>query len=154
MAFQQYPDSIAVVISDGSPYVIDLGTVQPDVNQQLEVFGVQLFKSGVQPTVTMVVNAYDGATLLATTASVRVADIESAYPATDHFYGWVRFTFTPRMNLLAADTTRFELELTNYTYSDSIFIGAVLDWPITMAYNSTVTTVNAAPMAIELYGAV
>lgn len=156
MAFRQYPDSIAAVLSTGSPYTIDLGTATPDVNQQLEFYGLQIFKRGLQPTVRMRINAYVSDVLQGVSQDVTCHAIELAYPATDNFYGWVRFEFSPRFNFNSALPTRFELELENYTYAadDSLFIAAILDWPVTMAYNATPGSVNSAPMAIELYGAI
>ena len=154
MAFRQYPDSIAVIISDGAPYTIDLGTVTPDENQQLSVFRVQLFKRGLQPTVRMRVNAYVSDVLQGESQEVLVSAIENEYSATDNFYGWIAFTFSPRFNLNAAAPTRFELELINYTFSPSQFIGVVLDWPVTMGFNASPGAASSAPVALELYGAI
>jgi hypothetical protein len=154
MAFQQYPDSIAVIISDGAPYTIDLGGVTPDDNQQLAVYRVQLFKRGLQPTVRMRVNAYVADVLQGESQEVLVSTIEGEYDATDNFYGWVSFTFSPRFNLNAAAPTRFELELTNYTYSENQFMGVVLDWPVTMGFNTNPGAASSAPVALELYGAI
>jgi hypothetical protein len=156
MAFRQYPDSIAAVLSTGSPYTIDLGEATPDENQQLEFFGVQIFKRGLQPLVRMRINAYVSDVLQGVSQDVTCHDIERLYSATDNFYGWVRFEFSPRFNFNSSAPTRFELELENYTYAadDSLFVAAILDWPVTMAYNASPGSVNAAPMAIELYGAI
>lgn len=154
MAFQQYPDSLAVVICTGGDNLIDLGTVDPDEDQQLQVFGLQIFKRGLQPLVRMRVNAYVGATLEATSEDVVVGTIEDEYSVTDNFYGWVRFTFGPRLNLNAGTETRFQLELENYAYSENLFIAGVLDWPVQMAYNSNPGRASSASMAIELYGAI
>lgn len=154
MSFQQYPDSIAVIISNGAPYTIDLGGVTPDINEQLSVYRVQLFKRGLQPTVRMRVNAYVADVLQGESQEVLVSTIENEYDATDNFYGWVNFTFSPRFNLNAAAPTRFELELTNYTYSETQFMGVVLDWPVTMGFNASPGAASSAPVALELYGAI
>jgi hypothetical protein len=155
MAFQQYPDSIAAIISTGSPYTIDLGTVDPDEDQQLEIYRIQLFKRGLQPLTRMRVNAYISDVLQGVSQDVVCNDIEAAYPATDNFYGWVNFTFSPRFNLNSGTAVRFELELENYTYSpdDTLFMAVILDWPVTMGFNSSPGSVNSAPVALELYGA-
>lgn len=154
MAFVQYPDSIASIISSGAPFTIDLGGVTPDEDQQLSIYRVQIFKRGLQPTVRMKVNAYIADVLQGESAWVNVSDIESAYPVTDNFYGWIGFTFSPRFNLNSAVETRFELELDNYTYTeDTLFIGVVLDWPVTMGFNATPGAATDAPVALELYGA-
>lgn len=155
MSFAQYPDSIAAVICTGSPFVIDLGTINPTSNGQLEYLGVQIFKRGLQPLVHMKINAYLSTTLRATSADIVVGTIEQQYAATANFYGWVRFEFDPRLNLNTTETLRYELELTGYAYTeDTVFIGAVFDWPVTMGFNSAPGSVNAAPIALELYGAV
>jgi len=154
MAFRQYPDSIAVIISDGAPYTIDLGTVTPDENQQLAVYRVQLFKRGLQPHVRMRVNAYVADVLQGESQEVLVSAIEQEYDATNNFYGWIAFTFSPRFNLNASGPTRFELELTNYNYLKNRFIGVVLDWPVTMGFNSSPGAASSAPVALELYGAI
>lgn len=155
MAFSQYPDNIAVDICTGGDNVIDLGKVEPDVDQQLEIFGVQIFKRGIQPLVRMRVNAYVAGTLEATSEDVVVGTIEDEYSVTDNFYGWIRFTFSPRLNLNSGTETRFELELENYAYTaETVFIAGVRDWPVQMAYNDNPAGASAAPMAIELYGAV
>lgn len=154
MAFQQYPDSIAVIISTGAPYTIDLGGVTPDENQQLSIYRVQLFKRGLQPTVRMRVNAYVSDVLQGESQEVLVSAIEKEYDATDNFYGWVGFTFSPRFNLNASGPTRFELELVNYSYSETQFMGVVLDWPVTMGFNSNPGAASDAPVALELYGAI
>lgn len=155
MAFDQYPDSIAVIISSGSPYTIDLGTVTPDEDQQLSIYRVQIFKRGVQPNVRMKVSAYISDVLQGESAWVNVSDIEAAYPATANFYGWIAFTFSPRFNLNSAVGTRFELELENYVYTeDAVFIGVVLDWPVTMGFNASPGAASSAPVALELYGAI
>jgi hypothetical protein len=156
MAFQQYPESIAAILSTGSPYTIDLGTVDPDTDQQLQVYRVQIFKRGVQPNVRMRVNAYVSDVLQGVSEDVVCSQIETAYPATDNFYGWIAFTFSPRFNLNSATPTRFELELENYVYAadDSLFIAVVLDWPVTMGFNATPGSVNSSPVALELYGAI
>lgn len=155
MAFAQWPDSIAVQICDGPPTKIDLGNVQPDADQQLEIFGVQIFKRGFQPLVRMKINAYVSGILKATSEDIVVGTIENEYSGTENFYGWVRFTFSPRFNLNSSVQTRFELELVNYTYTDDThFVGAVLDWPTTMAYNSNPGNVSSASIAVELYGAI
>ena len=155
MAFQQYPDTLGVVICTGGDNVIDLGPVDPDSDQQLEIFGLQIFKRGLQPLVRMRINAYVSGTLEATSEDVVVGTIENEYPDTDNFYGWVRFTFSPRFNLNAGADNRFELELENYAYTaETVFIGGVLDWPVQMGYNSSPGAASSAPMAIELYGAV
>lgn len=156
MAFDQYPDNLAVVVCDDfdSNHIIDLGFIDPDEDQQLAYFGVQIFKRGLQPNVSMTVVAYDSITLIGTSEPVLVSTIESEYPDTANFYGWVRFSFDPRMNLNNGTTTSFSLILSNYVYSANVFIGAVKDWPTTMGFNTTVTNINDAPFAIELYGAV
>lgn len=155
MAFRQYPDNLAVVICTGGDNVIDLGPVDPDEDQQLQVFGLQIFKRGLQPLVRMRVNAYVDGILEATSEDVVVGTIEDEYPDSDNFYGWVRFTFSPRFNLNAGADNRFELELENYVYTnETLFIGGVLDWPVQMAYNSNPGRASSAPMAIELYGAI
>jgi len=155
MAFNQYPDDLAVVICTGGDNLIDLGPVDPDTDQQLEIFGLQIFKRGLQPLVRMRVNAYVAGILEGTSEDVVVGTIEDLYPSTNNFYGWVRFTFEPRFNLNAGTDTRFELELENYAYTaDTVFIGGVLDWPVTMAYNENPGAASSAPMAIELYGAI
>lgn len=155
MAFSQYPDSIAVVISTGSPYTIDLGTVTPDDDEQLEIYRMQIFKRGIQPNVRMRVNAYVSDVLQGVSEDVLVSNIEAAYSATDNFYGWIVFDFSPRFNLNSGTATRFELELENYVYAadDSLFIAVVLDWPVTMGFNSDPGSVNSSPVALELYGA-
>lgn len=155
MAFQQYPDSIAAVVSTGSPYTIDLGTVTPDDDEQLEIYRLQIFKRGLQPLVRMRVNAYVADVLQGVSQDVVCNDIEAAYSATANFYGWIGFTFSPRFNLNSSAPTRFELELENYVYAadESIFIAAVLDWPVTMGFNLTPGSVNSSPVALELYGA-
>jgi len=154
MAFRQYPDSIAAIISNGAPYTIDLGTVQPDDNQQLSLYRIQLFKRGLQPTVSMRVNAYVSEVLQGESQEVLVSAIEQEYDATDNFYGWVAFTFSPRFNMNASAPTRFELELSNYTFSDTQYIGVVLDWPVTMGFNAIPDAASNAPVALELYGAI
>lgn len=154
MGFAQYPDSIAVIISSGSPYTIDLGTVTPDDNQQLSVYRVQLFKRGNQPDVRMKVNAYVANVLEATSEEMAVSSIENIYNATDNFYGWITFQFTPRFNLNASGPTRFELELINYVFSEEQFVGVVLDWPVTMGFNASPGQANNAPVALEIYGAI
>lgn len=155
MSFRQYPDSIAAIISNGAPYTIDLGTVTPDENQQLSVYRVQLFKRGLQPTVRMRVNAYVSDVLQGESQEVLVSAIEQEYDGTDNFYGWVAFTFLPRFNLNASAPTRFELELTNYAYTeDTLYIGVVLDWPVTMGFNASPGAASSAPVALELYGAI
>lgn len=155
MAFQQYPDDLAVVICTGGDNVIDLGPVDPDADQQLEIFGLQIFKRGLQPLVRMRINAYVAGILEATSEDVVVGTIENEYPDTDNFYGWVRFTFGPRFNLNSGTETRFELELENYAYTaETVFIAGVLDWPVQMAYNENPGRASSASMAIELYGAV
>lgn len=154
MAFQQYPDSIAVIRSTGSPYTIDLGTVDPDDNQQLQVYRVQIFKRGLQPNVRMRVNAYISDVLQGVSQDVVCSQIEADYSATDNFYGWIGFTFSPRFNLNTATPTRFELELENYSFSETVFIAVVLDWPVTMGFNASPGSVNSSPVALELYGAI
>lgn len=154
MAFQQYPDSIAVIISNGSPYTIDLGSVTPDQDQQLSIYRLQLFKRGLQPTVRMKLNAYIADVLQGESQDVLVSDIESLYDSTENFYGWIGFTFSPRFNLNASAPTRFELELTNYAYTENVtYIGVVLDWPVTMGFNASPGSASSAPIALELYGA-
>jgi len=154
MAFNQWPDSIAAIISTGAPYTIDLGNVTPDENQQLEIYRIQVFKKGSLPLARMRINAYVAGDLVATSEDVIVGTIEDLYPDTPQFYGWVNFTFSPRLNLNASAPTRFEMELANYTYTDdSAFIAAIKDWPTTMGFNSTVGSPGSAPFALELYGA-
>jgi hypothetical protein len=155
MAFAQYPDSIAAVISTGSPYTIDLGTVSPDDDQQLEKYRLQIFKRGNQPNARLRVNAYVADVLQGVSEDVLCSQIEDEYDATDNFYGWIVFTFNPRFNLNSAVATRFELELENYVYQadDTVFIAAVLDWPVTMGFNSSPGSVSSSPVALELYGA-
>jgi len=156
MAFQQYPDSIAVnVILADAPHVGSIGPIEPDENQQLQIMRVMIFKRGLQPTVRMRVKAYVSDVLVATSEDVLVSDIEDLYSTTDNFIGWVCFSFTPRFNLNAGSTTMFHVELTNYTYvAGTTYIGLVRDWPVTMGFNSDPGSVNTAPIAIELYGAI
>jgi len=156
MAFQQYPDSIAVIISTGSPFTIDLGPVTPSDDQQLQIYRLQIFKRGIQPNVRMRVNAYVADVLQGVSEDVLVSNIESAYSETDNFYGWIGFTFNLRFNLNSAAPTRFQLELENYVYAPdgSLFIGVVMDWPVTMGYNSSPGSVSTSPVALELYGAI
>lgn len=152
--FAQYPATISAIICSGSPYKIDLGTVtSTNGTQQLERAGIQIFKRGLQPTVTMKLNAYRSSTLIATSESIAVSAIEAAYADTSNFYGWVRFTFSPRLNLITSTATRFELELTNYSFDENAtWIGAIRDWPITMGYQSSPDQIQAAVIAMELYG--
>lgn len=154
--FSQWPDQLSVDICDGQPNTIDLGSVTAtSETQQLEKIGVQIFKRGLQPGVSMVVKAYRSTTLIATSASVNVSDIEAAYDETDNFYGWVRFSFEPRVNLVTSTATRFELELSNYSFDEtSTWIAAVKDWPVTMGYASSPGQINGAIMALELWGRV
>ena len=155
MSFRQYPDNIVAIICDGPPTVIDLGAPTPDANQQLEVIGMQLFKYGAHAAgVRLRANAYVGAELIGSSDWQTVSEIELKYQETNYFYGWIRLTFNPRINFNAAAPTRFALELDNYVYSASAWIGVVLDWPITMGYNDNPDQINEAPVALEFYGAV
>lgn len=155
MGFSQFPKNAGVVICTGGDNLIDLGFVDPDADQQLEIFGLQVYKRGLQPLVRMRINAYVDDILEATSEDVVVGTIENEYSATDNFRGWVRFTFSPRFNLNSGADTRFELELENYVYTpETVFIAGVLDWPVQMAYNSNPGRASSAPMAIELYGAI
>lgn len=154
MGFKQYPDSIAVIIADGTPFKIALGGVTPTLNQQLTVYRMQIFKRGLQPNVTMRVKAYVAGVLKATSEAIAVSQIESEYSATENFYGWVNFNFVPRYNFNLSAETKFQLELSNYAFTeDLVYIGAVLDWPVTMGFNAAPGSVNSSPVAIELYGA-
>ena len=156
MAFAQYPEPIVVIICNGPQHVIDLGTAKPTVsNTQLSVFGCQIFKYGVQPSVQLRVNAYYDGELQASSNWFRVSQIENdpELNTTGYFYGWIRFTFEPRINFRTALSTRFELELMNYSFSEAQWIGAVLDWPITMGYNTTPGDIEDTPIAMELYQA-
>jgi len=160
MAFQQYPDNIAVVIqtgpdTPGGDQIISLGPIETSSNQQLEVYRIQIFKRGLQPTVQMFLRAWQGTDFLGQSQIVRVSSIEDLYHETENFYGWVCFNFDPRINVPAGVETRFDIVLLNYNYApdDSVFIAGVLDWPITMGYNANPGNVTDAPFAIELYGA-
>ncbi len=155
--FTAWPDNLPVIICNGLPHVINVtsGMQSTDGTQQIERFGLMIFKRGLQPSVGLQLKAYRNSTLIGSSDLFRVADIEAAYRETDNFLGWVRFTFSPRLNLSASALTTVELELSNYSYDqDNTWIGACLDWPTTMGYNTTPTTVTAAPAALELYGQV
>lgn len=151
--FRQYPDNIAVIICNGTPHVIDLGAPTPLDNEQLEMIGVQVFKIGLQPTVKLRVNAYVDGDLIQSTNWIDMSVIEGLYPETDNFYGWLRFEFSPRLNFRSDGPTRFELELNNYSFSETGWIAAVYDWPVQMGYNADPDQIQDAPVALELLGA-
>lgn len=152
--FAQWPEPMVAVICNGLPHEIFITEMlSTDGTQQIERMGVMIFKRGMQPTVTMQLKAYRDAVLIGSSDLWTVSDIEALHNSTANFLGWIRFRFTPRLNLSATDHTRIVLELGNYSYTEATtWIGAVLDWPITMGYNETPTTVSSAPVALELYG--
>lgn len=154
--FAQWPEPLVAVICNGLPHEIFITEMlSTNGTQQLERMGVMIFKRGLQPTVTMQLKAYRNSVLIGSSDLWTVADIEALHndSGTGNFLGWIRFRFTPRLNLSGTDHTRFVLELGNYSYSEATtWIGAVLDWPITMGYNATPGTVSSAPVALELYG--
>jgi hypothetical protein len=147
---------MVAVICNGLPHEIFITEMlSTEGSQQIERMGVMIFKRGLQPTVTLQLKAYRDAVLIGSSDLWTVSEIESLHNTngTGNFVGWIRFRFTPRLNLSAVDHTRIVLELGNYAYTESTtWIGAVLDWPITMGYNATPGTVSSAPVALELYG--
>jgi hypothetical protein len=149
MAFSQYPDNIVTSI-----YVdeeIQLSDITYSTKTQVEYLGVQIFKYGLNTGVNMTVKVYDTSDVLIDTSEiVPVSDIPTA---TNYFYGWVYFKFTKRINLPNSPAKRFKLALTGYTFSESSWIGAVYDWPVTMGYDSSPDQINDALFALDIIGA-
>lgn len=150
MGFKQYPDDIAVqVLTGGNEMFITSATA--DELYQLSHMRIQLFKYGaVDPNVIMSVSAYDDTDLIGTSSTIKVEEIPTE---TDYFYGWFKFTFDPRINLRYTPNTIFKMNFAGYSYSDSAWLGAVLDWPVTMGYNDSPDQIQDAPFALELVGA-
>jgi hypothetical protein len=145
--FEQYPDDIAVHIYESSE--IQLTDARADVSTQLKYFGLQVFKHGVNSGVHLYVKAYTTSdVLIATSKIVKASDIPGTY-----FYGWVYFEFDQRINFPSTSDVRFKLFVDNYTFSESDWVGAVYDWPITMGYNGTPDQIQDAPFAIDIIGA-
>jgi hypothetical protein len=149
MAFSQYPDNIVTSI-----YVdeeIQLSDITYSDKTQVEYLGLQIFKYGLNTGVTMTIKAYDTSDVLIDTSEiVRVSEIPTE---TDYFYGWVYFRFAKRVNLPNSPAKRFKLALSGYTFSESSWIGAVYDWPITMGYNSSPDQITDSPFALDIIGA-
>lgn len=154
--FGQWPEPLVAVICNGTPHEIFITSMlSTNGTQQIERMGIMLYKRGLQPTVTLQLKAYRDSVLIGTSDLWTVAEIENLHATngTGNFLGWIRFKFTPRLNLSAIDHTRIVLELGNYSYTESAtWIGAILDWPTPMGYNTTPGTASSAPVAIELYG--
>lgn len=154
--FGQWPQVTAAVICNGTPHEIFITSMlSTEGTQQIERMGIMFFKRGLQPTVTLQLKAYRDSVLIGTSDIWTVSEIENLHndSGTGNFRGWIRFRFSPRLNLSAIDHTRIVLELGNYSYAEgATWIGAILDWPTTMGYNASPTTVSSAPVAIELYG--
>lgn len=148
MTFAQYPDDIAVEIMQTS--TMDLGEITPTVATQLQVYGLQVFSYGTKTNESLVVKAYQSAVLVATSEVVALSDLPTT---TDYFYGWLRFTYAKRFNFISAAATRFEIVISNYTFSESNWFAAVYDWPTQMGYKSSPSQINDSPFAIDLYGA-
>ena len=149
MGFKQYPDNIATTIYvDEEVHISDISL---DENNQLSSFGIQLYKYGLNTDVKIYIRAYTLAEeLIAESLPIRVADIPSDTP---YFYGWFYFNFMPRLNMEAAEDVRFKLYLSDYTFSEASWIGAVYDWPVTMGYNDAPDQIQACPFALDLIGA-
>jgi hypothetical protein len=153
--FGQWSDTQVAVICTGGDNIIGIseGILSTAGTQQVERIGVLIFKRGMQPNVTMQLKAYRDSILVGTSDLWTVSEIEEHHNDQDNFLGWVRFTFSPRLNLSADDLTSLELQLGNYTYDEATtWIGACLDWPTTMGYNTVPGTITASPVALELYG--
>jgi hypothetical protein len=154
--FGQWPETTAAVICNGTPHEIFISSILSSAGtQQIERMGIMIYKRGLQPTVTLQVKAYRNSVLIGTSDLWTMSEIENLHSdsGTGNFRGWMRFKFSPRLNLSAVDHTRFVLELGNYSYVEGTqWIGCILDWPTTMGYNANPTTVSSAPVALELYG--
>ena len=149
MPFKQYPDDIATTIYVDSE--IHLSDIDSNENTQLQYFGIQLFKYGLNANVDLFIKAYDLAdNLIATSQKI---DAEQFPTATDYFYGWVYFKFEPRLNMTDGTGIRFKLSLVDYTFSEASWIGAIYDWPITMGYHTNPQQLDTCPYAIDLIGA-
>jgi len=150
MNFNSWPDDIVTSIYvDEELHLFDL---TPNTQNEGRYLGVQLFKYGAVPGTTyMNVKAYTtGDVLVATSSAITVASIPRD---TDYFYGWFQFEFSPRLPMAASDTYRFKLALTNYTFSESTWIGIVRDWPTKMGF-FTDSQIQASPIAGQLTGMV
>jgi len=147
--FDQWPDEINATILKGSTAFIT--EAMPQENNQLKEFGIQLFKYGSVPDVTMLVKAYTtGDVLIASSELIRTNDIPGD---TDYFYGWFQFEFEPRINLPSASGVKFYLELSGYTFSEAGWVAMISDWPITMGYNNSPDQIQDAPIALDFIGA-
>ncbi len=147
--FSQWPDNIVTTI-----YVdeeIHLSDITYSSNTQIQYLGVQLFKYGLNTGVDLYCKAYDTNDVLIQTSEA--IKIESIPTDTNYFYGWVYFKFDPRVNLASSPATRFKLHFANYTFSESSWIGAVYDWPITMGYDSSPDQIQDSPFALDIIGA-
>lgn len=150
--FAQWPDPLIAVICNDTPHTIGITQMLSTAGtQQIERVGIMIYKRGLQPNVTLQLKAYRDGDLIGSSDIWTAAEIEAHHNG--NFLGWLRFTFSPRFNLSADDLTSLTLELGNYSYvEETTWIGAILDWPVTMGYNATPGTISSAPVALELYG--
>lgn len=149
MGFSQYPDNIVTTI-----YVdeeIQLSDITYSTKTQVEYLGLQIFKYGLNTGVGMSIKVYDtNDVLIDTSETIQVSQIPND---TNYFYGWVYFKFTKRINLPNSPAKRFKLALSGYTFSESSWIGAVYDWPVTMGYDASPDQINDALFALDIIGA-
>jgi len=149
MAFAQYPDNIVTTIYVNEE--IHLSDISYTTKTQVEYLGVQLFKYGLNTSVTMTVKVYDTSDVLIDTSEIiPVSDIPTD---TNYWYGWVYFKFTKRINLPNSPAKRFKLSLSGYTFSESSWLGVVYDWPTTMGYDASPDQINDALIALDVIGA-
>jgi len=148
MPFKQYPDNIATSVCISSEiYISDIDSGE---NTQLQDFGIQVFKYGLNTNVKMTVKAYTLADELI--AESEFIDVDNIPTDTDYWYGWIYFKFNPRINLVDTEAVRFKFSLSGYTYSEASWVGLVYDWPITMGYNDNPDQIPDSPYAIDLLG--
>lgn len=144
-----YPDTIAVSIATDSAEV-PISAITPDVAGLGAYLGCQIFKFGQNTGVTMAMKAYDNSLTLVSTSEI--VDISALPTATDYFYGWVYFEFSPRIPMSTSTATTFTLLLNNYNFSATDWLGVVRDWPTTMGYGTN-SQIFQSPYALDLISA-
>jgi len=131
-----------------------LGIFFPGDDQEMSNVRVQIYKQGNgSGSETLQVKCYNDEALTKEVYASNVVILTDATGVATNWIGWIRFDFSPRVNIDLNTGYFFTLETANYTRNEDVFyIGYCLDYVDEYASNIIIPSTADIPGKFEVFG--